>query len=152
HARAAERAVAAPGARAVGRAGAAVGNRLGDDARSERRAASAGARADAGDALGAGLGRAPRAARAALRPALRARGRYRRDGPTEMSLEPFAHSASCTLGVELELQIVNSHDYDLTPGAEDLLRLTAKRKLAADVKPEITSSMIETSTGVCESH
>jgi glutamate---cysteine ligase / carboxylate-amine ligase len=64
----------------------------------------------------------------------------------------FAPSRAFTLGVELELQIVNRHDYDLAPGAEDLLRLTGKRKLAADVKPEITSSMIELSTGVCERH
>ena len=69
-----------------------------------------------------------------------------------MSLEAFSRSAPFTLGVELELQIVNSHDYDLTPGAEDLLRVIGKRRLAADVKPEITSSMIETSTGVCENH
>jgi len=69
-----------------------------------------------------------------------------------MSLESFASSRSLTLGVELELQIVNSHDYDLTPGAADLLRLMQRYKLAADVKPEITSSMIETSTAVCERH
>ena len=62
-----------------------------------------------------------------------------------MSLEPFAPSRACTLGVELELQIVNSHDYDLAPGAADLLRLMKRHQLAADVKPEITSSMIELS-------
>ena len=69
-----------------------------------------------------------------------------------MSLGEFASSRAFTLGVELELQIVNRHDYDLAPGAADLLRLTDKRKLAADVKPEITSSMIELSTGICERH
>jgi glutamate---cysteine ligase / carboxylate-amine ligase len=69
-----------------------------------------------------------------------------------MSLESFASSRAFTLGVELELQIVNSHDYDLTTGAADLLRLMKGHKLAADTKPEITSSMIETSTGVCERH
>jgi carboxylate-amine ligase len=71
-----------------------------------------------------------------------------------MSLETFATSRAFTLGVELELQIVNRHDYDLTPGAADLLRVMEKhaKRLIADVKPEITSSMIETSTGVCERH
>jgi carboxylate-amine ligase len=69
-----------------------------------------------------------------------------------MTLETFAPSRAYTLGVELELQIVNSHDYDLTPGAADLLRLMKRYQLAADVKPEITSSMIELSTGVCERH
>jgi carboxylate-amine ligase len=69
-----------------------------------------------------------------------------------MSLETFAPSQPFTLGVELELQIVNSHDYDLTYGAADLLRLLEKRSFAADVKPEITSSMIELSTGICVDH
>ncbi len=69
-----------------------------------------------------------------------------------MSLEAFATSKPYTLGIELELQIVNRHDYDLTPGALDLLRLISRRKLAADVKPEITSSMIELSTGICADH
>ena len=36
-----------------------------------------------------------------------------------MSLGEFAASRSFTLGVELELQIVNRHDYDLAPGAAD---------------------------------
>jgi glutamate---cysteine ligase / carboxylate-amine ligase len=69
-----------------------------------------------------------------------------------MKLEPFGTSQAFTLGVELELQIVNRHDFDLSSGAVDLLRLTGRRKLAADVKPEITSSMIELSTGICVSH
>ncbi len=69
-----------------------------------------------------------------------------------MSLGDFAPSAAFTMGIELELQVVNRHDYDLAPGAIDLLRLTSRRKLAADVKPEITSSMIELSTGICVTH
>jgi carboxylate-amine ligase len=70
-----------------------------------------------------------------------------------MPLGDFADSRAFTLGVELELQIVNRHDYDLAPGAADLLRVNAKRKkMTADVKPEITSSMIEVSTGICERH
>jgi len=35
----------------------------------------------------------------------------------------FADSRALTLGVELELQIVNTHHYDLTPSAADLLRV-----------------------------
>ncbi len=69
-----------------------------------------------------------------------------------MPLEAFAESRALTLGVELELQIVNRHDYDLTPGARDLLRLVERRKLPGDVKPEMTDSMIELSTGVCVDH
>ncbi|MDO9403248.1 MAG: YbdK family carboxylate-amine ligase [Polaromonas sp.] len=68
-----------------------------------------------------------------------------------MSLEPFQKSAALSLGVELELQLVNTHDYDLAPYAEDMLRLMAKTELPGSVVPEMTSSMIEISTGVCQS-
>ena len=68
-----------------------------------------------------------------------------------MSLEPFQHSAPLTLGVELELQLLNTHDYDLAPYAQDTLRLMAKIPLPGSVVPEMTSSMIEISTGVCHS-
>ena len=68
-----------------------------------------------------------------------------------MSLEPFQKSAALSLGVELELQLVNTHDYDLAPYAEDMLRLMTKIPLPGAVVPEMTSSMIEISTGVCQS-
>jgi len=70
---------------------------------------------------------------------------------TPARLEPFQHSAALSLGVELELQLVNTHDYDLAPYAEDMLRLMANHKLPGSVVPEMTSSMIEISTGVCHS-
>lgn len=69
-----------------------------------------------------------------------------------MSLGTFADSRSLTLGVELELQIVGTHDYDLSPSAKDLLRLMAKRKIPGAVTPEMTDSMIELCTGVCNNH
>ena len=68
-----------------------------------------------------------------------------------MSLEAFQHSEALSLGVELELQLVNTHDYDLAPYAEDMLRLMGKIPLPGSVVPEMTSSMIEISTGVCRS-
>ena len=68
-----------------------------------------------------------------------------------MSLETFQKSEALSLGVELELQLVNTHDYDLAPYAEDMLRLMAKIPLPGAVVPEMTSSMIEISTGVCTS-
>ncbi|ABE46357.1 YbdK family carboxylate-amine ligase [Polaromonas sp. JS666] len=68
-----------------------------------------------------------------------------------MSLEVFHKSAALSLGVELELQLVNTHDYDLAPYAEDMLRLMHKIPLPGSVVPEMTSSMIEISTGVCSS-
>jgi carboxylate-amine ligase len=67
------------------------------------------------------------------------------------ALEPFAVSESLTLGVELELQLVNTHDYDLAPYSDEMLRLMAKLQLPGAVVPEMTSSMIEVSTGICRS-
>lgn len=66
-------------------------------------------------------------------------------------LEPFQHSNALSLGVELELQLVNTHDYDLAPYSDEMLRLMAKIPLPGSVVPEMTSSMIEISTGVCHS-
>jgi carboxylate-amine ligase len=67
------------------------------------------------------------------------------------SLEPFQHSAALSLGVELELQLVNTHDYDLAPYSDEMLRLMSRYSLPGSVVPEMTSSMIEISTGVCPS-
>jgi glutamate---cysteine ligase / carboxylate-amine ligase len=67
------------------------------------------------------------------------------------SLEPFHQSAALTLGVELELQLVNTHDYDLAPYSDEMLRLMSRYSLPGSVVPEMTSSMIEISTGICES-
>ena len=50
-----------------------------------------------------------------------------------MGLETFADSRSLTLGVELELQIVSTHDYDLTNGSADLLRDLEGKELPGDV-------------------
>ena len=68
-----------------------------------------------------------------------------------MSLETFQKSEALSLGVELELQLVNTHDFDLAPYAEDMLRMMSKIQLPGAVVPEMTSSMIEISTGVCKS-
>jgi glutamate---cysteine ligase / carboxylate-amine ligase len=69
-----------------------------------------------------------------------------------MTLSRFAQSRPLTLGVELELQIIGTHDYDLSPVASDLLRQLGRRRLPGAVVPEITDSMIEMSTGICEDH
>lgn len=73
----------------------------------------------------------------------------RRVENSPLSLEPFSQSEPLTIGVELELQLVNTHDYDLAPYAEDMLRLMEKIELPGSVVPEMTSSMIEISTDVC---
>jgi carboxylate-amine ligase len=69
-----------------------------------------------------------------------------------MALEPFINSEPFTFGVELEIQVVNTHDYDLTRAASDLMRLIKDEKIPGNITPEITESMIELSTGICHSH
>ncbi len=64
-----------------------------------------------------------------------------------MALE-FTVSEPLTFGVELELMVLNTHDYNLARGADDLLARLAKVKLAGEVKPEITESMIELNSAV----
>ncbi len=60
----------------------------------------------------------------------------------------FTKSAPLSMGVELELQLVSRRDCDLTRAASDLLAQLAKRPHPGEIKPEITESMIEVSTGV----
>jgi carboxylate-amine ligase len=69
-----------------------------------------------------------------------------------MPLAAFKPSEPLTVGVELELQLVSTHDYDLAPQAEDLLRVLANHGGSWDVKPEITRSMIEIGTSVQREH
>ena len=64
----------------------------------------------------------------------------------------FTTSTPLTMGVELELQIVNRRDYNLTRGSIDLLALLNKQKHGYDIKPEITESMVEIATSVHTRH
>jgi glutamate---cysteine ligase / carboxylate-amine ligase len=68
-----------------------------------------------------------------------------------MALE-FKVSEPLTFGVELELMVVNTRDYDLARGAADLLARLDKHKLPGEVKPEITESMIEINSAVSRRH
>jgi carboxylate-amine ligase len=63
----------------------------------------------------------------------------------------FHDSEPLTLGVELELQLLMTRDYDLTRGATDLLSAARHDGSHGDVKLEITESMIEINTSVCSS-
>jgi len=65
-----------------------------------------------------------------------------------MSLQPFQHSDALSVGVELELQLINLSDFDLSASSPDLLHLLGKRAFPGVVTPEITESMIEICTGV----
>ena len=60
----------------------------------------------------------------------------------------FNSSTPLTLGIELELQIVNRRDYNLTRGSSDLLQFINKQSHGFDIKPEITEGMIEIATSI----
>jgi glutamate---cysteine ligase / carboxylate-amine ligase len=60
----------------------------------------------------------------------------------------FRRSATLTMGVELELQLVERRTGDLTRAASDLIALVTRRPFPGDIKPEITESMLEVSTSV----
>jgi carboxylate-amine ligase len=62
----------------------------------------------------------------------------------------FGASKALTMGIELELQILDRRDCDLTHGAGDLIRILDHRGHPGDIKPEITESMVEISTGIHE--
>jgi len=69
-----------------------------------------------------------------------------------MALEPFKTSAALSMGVELELQLVNPTDFDLSASATDMLHLLGRKTFPGDVKPEITEGMIEIATDVHTRH
>jgi glutamate---cysteine ligase / carboxylate-amine ligase len=66
---------------------------------------------------------------------------------TEETLE-FASSPEFTVGIELELQILNSRDYNLARDAADLIEVIETEPHPGAVKPEITESMIELNSSV----
>ncbi|HWI41696.1 MAG TPA: YbdK family carboxylate-amine ligase [Verrucomicrobiae bacterium] len=69
-----------------------------------------------------------------------------------MKLQEFRHSVPLSMGVELELQILNSRDFNLVRGASDLLAFLQRTPYSAQVKPEMTESMIEINSSVHHSH
>jgi carboxylate-amine ligase len=64
---------------------------------------------------------------------------------SEMDFKP---SPDLSMGVELELQILNSRDYNLARDAADLLKVLEMLEHPGEVKPEITESMIEINSSV----
>ncbi len=60
----------------------------------------------------------------------------------------FTASAPHTLGIELELQIVDPQSFDLKGAAEELLAQIVNHPYADRVKPEITRAMIELNSSV----
>ncbi len=67
-----------------------------------------------------------------------------------MSALEFKSSLPLTMGVELELQVVDRRSCDLTRGASDIIAVLARRGSPGDARHEITESMLEVSTRVHE--
>ncbi len=67
-------------------------------------------------------------------------------------IPPFKENKDLTFGVELELQLVNLYNYDLTLEANDFLRRLYHTPWSELVKPEITQSMIEINSTVHSSY
>lgn len=67
-----------------------------------------------------------------------------------MPLKPFHLSDPFTLGIELELQVVNPPVYDLSQDSSVLIKEVKDTVTAGEVKHDITESMLEIATGVCK--
>ena len=61
---------------------------------------------------------------------------------------PFKSSTPYTMGIELELQLVNRRNYNLATDAIDLLEWIEPRELQSQIKLEITQGMIELNSGI----
>ena len=61
---------------------------------------------------------------------------------------PFTASMPFTMGVELELQLINRRNYNLSTDAVDLLGLITPRSVQQQIKLEITQGMIELNSKV----
>ena len=72
------------------------------------------------------------------------------DFPRAMPGLAFKSATALTFGVELELMLVNTRDFNLAPDADDLLRRATRDAPGGELKPEITQSMVEINTSVHE--
>jgi glutamate---cysteine ligase / carboxylate-amine ligase len=67
---------------------------------------------------------------------------------TQQTMIEFKTSKPYSLGVEIELQIVDKHNFNLVPKAPEILALVPAG-LEERIKPEFIRSMIEVNTEVC---
>lgn len=64
----------------------------------------------------------------------------------------FKENTSMTIGIELELQLVNLQNFNLAMEAEDFLRRLSEFVHDSNIKPEITQSMIEINSSIHRSY
>jgi glutamate---cysteine ligase / carboxylate-amine ligase len=65
-----------------------------------------------------------------------------------MQLLPFTRSADNTFGIELELQIIDPENYQMTSKSKELIRLIQPSQYQALIKPEMTQSMVEINSSI----
>lgn len=68
------------------------------------------------------------------------------------TLPSFTQSKPLSLGVELELQLVDLRNYNLAMEAQDFLRRLEESPHPGEIKPEITLAMIELNSSVHSTH
>ena len=66
-----------------------------------------------------------------------------------MSALEFTRNESPTIGIEIELQLVNAETFELSSSIEDILSRIPDH-LHAHVKPELMQSYLEINTGICQ--
>lgn len=67
-------------------------------------------------------------------------------------LPPFTASRLGTMGIELELMVLDRLTFDLLPAAPDILRLLDKQAKKWVATPEITTSMLEVATSILDGY
>jgi len=67
-------------------------------------------------------------------------------------LPAFSQSLAGTIGIELELMVLDRLSYDLLPAAPDILRLLDRQEKQWVATPEITTSMLEVATSVLDGY
>ncbi len=67
-------------------------------------------------------------------------------------LPDFQASQAGTIGIELELMVLDRLTYDLLPAAPDILRLLDSQKKSWVATPEITTSMLEVATSILDGY
>jgi glutamate---cysteine ligase / carboxylate-amine ligase len=63
----------------------------------------------------------------------------------------FNPSESLTIGIELELQLINPKNFDMAGRAKELIRTIRASKYEDHIKPELTQSMIEINSSIHKS-
>lgn len=71
--------------------------------------------------------------------------------PGKPNIHPlsFQHNASPTMGVELEMQLVDKDTFELKSVILDVIKHVGKGKELEWIKPELMQSYVEINTGVC---